>query len=679
MNKKLTPLIGLIIAAVLLIGINMVSARLFQGARVDLTDQKLYTLTEGTRSILRDIDEPIRLKFYYTRRVGSDIPQINNYATRVREMLQEYRSIAGDKIVLEIIDPEPFSEQEDEAAAAGLQGQPTGRPDMPLFLGLVGINSIDDREILPFFHPNREEFLEYEISRLIYNLANPKRPVVGLISTLPIQGDRNPMAGMMGQQPAEPWVIYEQLRQLYDVRNLGRDITEVDGDVNVLLLVHPKELPPQTLYAIDQYVLAGGHTVAFIDPHAEVEVPPQDPNNPMAAMFAPRMSNLEPLLGAWGLRLADGVVAGDRENATIVTMRDQQGIPRQTNYIAYLTLGSESLNQDDVVTSGLQMLSMGSVGILQKRDGVEGVTITPLFETSPDVMHVNVEDIRLQPRPQELLQNFTPLGEKQMLAARVTGRVNTAYPDGPPEPMEMFDPSEMDMNMFNGMNFDFPGGADPEPGSEAAELLAAEAAAQEVVASAPIPDSHIARAERDINVIVVADVDMLADQFWVQTMNFGGQRLAMPRTANGSLVLNAVENLSGSSDLIGIRSRGTMNRPFTKVEEIARAAQEQYQDRERRLEERMRELEQELQQMGQQAGEQELDAIGQLAELRRRAQDEMLQTRRELREVRRELNREVDRLGNRLRLLNIALLPALVTVVAIGLGIVRINRRKSPQ
>jgi ABC-type uncharacterized transport system involved in gliding motility auxiliary subunit len=677
MNNKFTPLIGLLIAAVLLVGINLISAKLLEGSRVDLTQQKLYTLTEGTRSILRDLEEPIRLQLYFTRRVGGDIPVFNNYHTRVREMLQEYRNIAGDKLQLEFIDPEPFSEQEDEAALAGLQGVPAMRPDEPMFFGLVGKNSIDNTEVIPFFAPEREEFLEYDVSRLIYNLAHPKRPVLGLITTLPIQGDQDPMAGFTGQQVREPWVIYEQLRQLYDVRDLGRDIDEVDEDVDVLLVVHPKQLPAQTLYAIDQFVLGGGHTIAFVDPHAEAEIPRQEPGNPMAALFAPRDSNLEPLLGKWGLRLADKVVAGDRRYATMVTMRDQRGVPQPTNYVAYLSLTPEALNSEDVVTGDLQILTLGSAGILERLESVEGLTITPLIETSPESMHINVEDIRIQPKPQELLQNFVSLDKKLMLAARITGRASTAYPDGPPEREEFFDPSQTPPGM--NMPFNFPGGADPEPGSEAEEALIEAANGEEAEAepAREIPESHLAQSKGDINVIVVADVDMLADPFWVQTVNILGQRIATPRAGNGSFLLNAVENLAGSSELISIRSRGTMNRPFTRVQEIAKEAQEQYQDRERRLEERLEELQQELNQIAKQTGEQGVDAIGEVAELQRKAREEMVQTRKELRDVRRELNREVDRLGNRLRWLNVALIPALVTAIAIGTGIVRINRRKS--
>jgi ABC-type uncharacterized transport system involved in gliding motility auxiliary subunit len=677
MNKKLTPLIGLVIAAILLVGINLLSARLLQGSRVDLTAQKLYTVTEGTETILEDLDEPVRLTLYYSRKDGSNIPQISNYATRVRELLMEYRKIAGDKLVVEFVDPEPFSEQEDEAALAGLQGVPVG-PDVALFFGLVGKNSVDTTEVIPFFNPEREEFLEYDVSRLIYNLANPKRPVVGLITALPVQGDNDPMAGFTGRPVAEPWVIYEQLGEMYEMRDLGRDLTEIPTDVDVLLLIHPKDLPAQTLYAIDQFVLGGGHTVAFIDPHAEVEVPRQDPSNPMAGLFASRESNLGPLMGAWGLRMADKVVAGDRENASMITMRDQRGVPQQMNYIAYLTLPPESLNLEDVVTSSLEVLSMVSVGILEKTEEKEGLTISPLIQTSADVMRVNVEDIRLQPKPQELLANFQPIGERQILAARITGRGQTAYPDGPPEKEEFFDPASI-----NPANMQFPGqlpggplGADEEPGSEAAEIDETSATS-EATEPKVIPESHLAMATKDMNIIVVADVDMLSDAFWVQTVNFLGRRLATPRTSNGAFLLNAVENLSGSSELISIRSRGTMNRPFTKLEAIAKVAQEQFQAQERKLEERLNELQEELNQLQQQTGDQSFDSVGQLAEVRQKAREEMVKTRRELRDVRRELNREVDRLGNRLRLLNIALIPALVTVLAIALGIIRVNRRKS--
>jgi len=267
MNKKFLTGSGLVLAAVLFLAVNVFSSLALKSARFDLTDNKLYTLSEGTWNILESIEEPVTLRFYLSKKVATGLPGISSYAIRVQELLEEYEQAAGGNMTLRIIDPEPFSEEEDRAVGYGLRGIPLENGNVQFYFGLVGTSSTDDQEIIPFFQPDREEFLEYDLTRLVYQLANPKQKVVGLLSGLPLDG-RPGLPFQMGQGGRPPWMILEQIRQVLAVRTVGKDATEIPEDVDVLMVVHPKNLSDPTLYAIDQFVLGGGRALVFVDPHS---------------------------------------------------------------------------------------------------------------------------------------------------------------------------------------------------------------------------------------------------------------------------------------------------------------------------------------------------------------------------------------------------------------------------
>src|SRR5579862_2158407 len=299
---------GLVLLAVLFLGVVMLSNLGLRGMRLDLTQNKLYTLSSGTKQVLRDLKEPVNLYFYFSRDIAAkQSPLILPYASRVREFLEEISARAGGKIHLHVVDPQPFSDDEDRAAEFGLQALPAGNGGESLYFGLAGTNSTDGRSVIPSFMPDREEFLEYDVAKLIQELATPKKAVIGVVSTLPMQGQFNPMTGQMG----ETWPVLSQLEQLFTVRTLTTDTDHIDKEVDVLMLVHPKNLAPKALYAIDQFVMRGGRVLLFLDPDSGADTAGQDPSNPFAGAMANHSSNLEPLLAAWGVDYDPSKVIGD--------------------------------------------------------------------------------------------------------------------------------------------------------------------------------------------------------------------------------------------------------------------------------------------------------------------------------------------------------------------------------
>lgn len=628
---------GLALAAVLTVSLNLWAGATGGGARLDLTREALFTLSPGARNILRGIDEPITLRFYFSDRLGREIPTYATFANRVRDMLREFAAVAGGRLRLEFLDPEPFSDTEDRAVGFGLQGLPIDEVGEQVYFGLAGSNSTDDVEVIPFFQLERERFLEYDLAKMVYNLANPKKPVVAVSSSLPIDGDMRALMAGRGDLGA-PWAIMRQLRQLFDVRSLGEDPTSFDDDVDVLMLVHPTGLSPQSLYAIDQFLLNGGKALIFVDPHAEglANRPPMGPPKPTA-------SGLEPLFDAWGIELVDGKVAGDLRFARRVNAGTGRRI-EPAPYLAWLGLDASALSADDPVVSDVRALNLASAGILRQVDGASA-TLTPLITTSTEAMAIDAARLAGRPDIMGLLRAFRPSGERYVLAARLGGTVKTAYPDGPPKPAE---------------------GGDGNAAEGAAGADVRGPAADQVLESVT-----------PLNLIVVADTDMLEDRFWVQVQDFFGQQLVLPLANNGDFVINAIDNLAGSGDLIGLRSRGTVNRPFERIERMQRAAEQRLRGKEQELREKMQATEQKLARL-QTSEEGGGSAI--LSDEQRRAirdfRQEWLDIRRQLRDVQRDLRRDIEGLEGRLRFVNIALIPILVGCLAVGLGLWRTRRHR---
>ena len=640
-SRRTLALLSLASAAVLFVSVNVIANHLLRSSRIDLTASRIYTLSDGTARTLAQIQEPVTLRFYYSHRLGDEIPSYGIYSQRVRETLEEYAARAKGKIDLQVIDPEPFSAEEDRAVALGLQGVPLEQGGEKVYFGLAATNSTDDQELIPFFQPERERFLEYDLTKMIHAIARPKRTVIGLASSLPVEGD---FAAAMQGQPLRPYAIVNQLRQLYELRTISTEFDKVEPDVDVLLIIHPQGLSEKTLYAIDQFVLGGGRALVFVDPHSEIQ---QVRSNPYAPPGGPVDSNLEPLFKAWGIELEPKVVAGDRQEARRVNIGTSTS-PVPLEYVAWLQLKGDALNKDDVVTADLDQINMASAGILKPVKDAK-TTLTPLIRTSADSEEIPADKVEGMPDVQGLLDNFKPSGERYTLAARISGPAQTAFPDGPPKAKD--EPKSSDASATDASKKADPATADDTP--------------------------QIKEAKQPINVIVVSDTDMLNDRFWAQTQDFFGQQVIVPTASNGDFVANALEVLAGGNDLVSLRSRGTAARPFVVVDQIQHAAEAQYRASEKALEDKLKATEDKIKDI-QQNKEGTVTLTAEQSQVIDNYKGDMLRTRQQLREVQRKLRQDIDRLKAELEFLDIALIPILVGIAAIVLGVVRINRRKRP-
>jgi len=648
LKRSLISGAGLILAAALFFSANILADATLRGQRLDLTQGKLYTLSDGTRQVIRGIGEPISLRFYFSERLGQEIPSYAVYAARIREMLQEYAAAAPGKIRLQIIDPLPFSDEEDRAVGFGLQGVPVNQGGDLVYFGLAGTNAADREEVISFFQPERERFLEYDLTRLIFQLADSKKKVVGVMSTLPLQGEfRGPRA------PAgDPWVVYQQIQNFFEVKWLDTDIAAIPDDVTTLMVVHPRGFTDKTQYAIDQFVMKGGRVLLFVDPHAEGEMGRPGP----AAQTGLTGSNLPKLMTAWGIEMPDGKFAGDRLAARRVAAGADTRV-RGVDYVAWLTMRDQNFNKEDVLTAQLTVVQMASAGILKPKEGA-GTTVTPLIQTSPQAMEIEVDKIKTAPNPVELLAAFKAEDKPLMLAARITGPVKTAFPDGPPVEKKEEEPKA--------------------EGDKPAEGAAATPAPAPAAPAGP-PPGHLAQSAGPANIIVFSDTDMLEDRFWVQVQDFFGQKVAVPSAQNGDVAVNALDNLGGANGLIGLRGRGVAQRPFKLIQDIQQDAELRFRAKERELTEKLKDAERKLSELQQkdQGGKAILTAEQQQAIESFRA--EILGLRRELRGVQLDLRKDIQRLETWIKFLNIAAIPILIAVVAVILGWARIRRRRAPR
>ncbi len=605
--------IGLLALAAFLVLAVSLSNLLIRGVRLDLTENQLYTLSDGTRQVLEGIPEPVNLYLFFSDRATGDIPYLRTYAGRVREMLQEFEQAAGGKLRLQVIDPLPFSEEEDRASQFGLQSIDLGGAGDPIYLGVAGTNSVGDEEIIAFLDPNKEQFLEYDLAKLVYTLAYQDRPVIALISGLPMSGGFDPVT----QQMRQPWVVVQQIQQLFELRTLGTEVTAIDADVDVLMVVHPKNLGEDTLYAIDQFILRGGRALLFVDPWAEVDLPP-DPTNPMASFGVDRSSSLNRLLEAWGISVPTDEIVGDDRYALTVSGLAQ----RPVRHLAFVGAQADALAGSDPITAGLNVLNFAFVGHIVREDDAKA-TVEPLVESSDLAAPIETTRLAILPDPDELRDDFAPTGVRYLLAARIGGKLPSAFPDGPTAP----------------------------PGGEA-----------------QAPEGHLAEAADAVNVVLVADADLLSDRLWVQTQNFFGQRLNTAFANNGDLVVNALDNLTGSGALISIRSRATFTRPFTKVQDLRREAENQFQRREQELQQQLRDTESRLTEL--QANREDSSAVILTSEQElelERFQDERLRIRKELRQVQRNLDQSIEDLGTALKVINIFLVPLIISLLSLSL------------
>lgn len=633
------------------------------GLRIDLTEDRLYTLSEGTRNVVSNLETPIELRFFYSESATEDQPQIRAYGRRVQELLEEITFASEGNLTLNVIDPEPFSEEEDLATQFGIRAVPVSQGGESIYFGLVASQVVDEAdynplappavEALPLIRPDQEQFLEYEFIKLISSVNSPERTVIGLITELDIDGGFNPATG----QATSPWFVMEMIRQLYDVRRVDINAGSIDEDVDILMIVHPQELSDQMLYAVDQHVMKDGQAIVFLDPNADSLVT----RSPQGALIPAGMgSDLEVLLSAWGVEYQDDKVLADNELALRVRMSQNE---RPMPHLGMVGVPRANLDQEDIITSRLETVNFASAGALSQSDGAT-TTFEPLIRSSSDAMLMDAALVENMTDPSILFDEFQSQGTSYVLAARVSGEVTSAFPGGRPEVPDDTASDDQD-------------DADAAQGSPDTASSDNPAISESDAAETPA-DTHLAQTQSPANIVLFADTDFLTDRLWVQVAQFLGQRIPQPFANNGDLLINSLDNLSGGADLVSIRSRGTYSRPFTRVIALQREADDRLRTEEADLLNRLSETEAALAELNQ---DEDGNPLGQLtpeiqAEIDR-FNGEMLDTRRRLRDVQFQLTEDIDQLGANLKAINTGLVPVLLTIFALLAHYTRLRRRRS--
>lgn len=624
MSKSLLSVTGVFILGGILLFLNGLSGLLFSSWSVDLTEQGLYTLSGGTKKILKSVTEPVTLRYYFSNTDAAQFPMLKIYGKRVQELLKEYERVSNGNITLEIYDPRPDTEDEEWAQKYGLTPLPL-LEGSNVYFGLAGSNGLGEEDAIAMFDLQRQENLEYDITKLVYNLIRGKKPIIGILSGVPIKGEPlSPMEQVQGRREGnEPWVFVEQLENLYQVRHLEPSMKDVASDVDLLMVIHPKQLSDVALYAIDQYVLRGGKLFVAVDPYCQHDNPmPANPQNPAEMYMAERKSDLNRLLSSWGVELVKDKVVGDASLATQVSS-GQGG--QVVDFLVWLHLNQNNVNTNDIATNSLRDMVLPWSGALQLKP-LDGITTEALLSSTDTAMLIEEEEYRFGGgEPKSLQQNYKKGSEKRILAARVSGKFKSNFPNGAPAGAAATDDAEKN---------------------------------EENMSSAS--KEHLKESSGMSNVVVVADVDFMADRFSVRSQNLFGQRLVSLINQNLVFVLNAVENLTGSNDLISLRSRGSFSRPFSKVQEIEREAQERWAQQEQLFQAQLNTTNQKIRQLQSQGGGEE--AGGQVLttevfEEIKKLRQERSNVQKELREVRRKLREDKEALGVRLFLVNTFFMP----------------------
>ncbi len=612
-QKLIFSAVGILAMALIVIAVNFLAGGV--PLRLDLTREKAYTLSAGTRAIIAKLDTPVKIRFYCTQSQSStpETVFLKQYARSVEDLLNEYKRASHGKIVVEKYDPQPDSDAEDSAKLDGIEGTPLADGEK-YYLGLA-VSELDAKEAIPFLDPNRERQLEYDLSRAISRVISTDKPVIGVMTSLPMFGaPANPMMMSPDQAPPPPWSIIKELQGDYSVRNVPMDVEKIDDDIRVLLVVHPKEISDKAQFALDQFVLRGGKLAAFLDPQSVIESRSQQ--NPMMGGQPPAPgSSLDTLLAAWGLGFDKAKSVADM-NLKMQLGGGEGGQP--TEAPTWLALTPENINPDEILTSQLDSIWLPGAGAFTGTP-TNGLKETVLLRSTKDSQLV--DSMMASFGGASILNDFKPSGKEQALAVRLTGKFHTAYPAGNPA------------------------------GTNAAPALKDSAA--------------------ENTVILVGDSDMLNDNFSLRQMNTPFGQMATAMNANLNFAQNIVEQMSGDSNLIGVRSRATLNHPFTRVKAMEAIAQEKFSTQISELQKTLEDSQQRLSELEQQDKDKSQKFIltaEQQAEVEKFRKAEA-QTRVQLKQVQKDLRREVDALQTRATWLNIAVVPLLVTLFGLGLAV----------
>ena len=622
---------GVVAAFAIAIVVNFIFSTV--NGRIDLTADKVYTVSDGTKKILGKIDTPITIRYYYTQNEANAPVFLKNYAQRVEDLLREYKQMAPKFIKLEKLDPQPDTDAEDSANLDGIDGQMLQTGDK-FYLG-VSFSSLDQKEAIPFLTPDRERLLEYDLSRAISRVMVAEKPVVGIMSALPVMGSNpTPQMMRMGQfQGAPQWVAISELKSDFEVKEIQLTAEEIPDDVDVLVVIHPRGITQGMEYAIDQFVLGGGKLIAMVDPLSIIDRQNNGGGNPMMGGGPQTSSSLDKLFGSWGVTFEKSKVVADLNFLS----RMMRGSQPEDN-LTVLSINSSGVNTNDIATSQLGSLLMPFAGSFSG-DPADGLTKTVLLNSTDDSQLV--EGFLAQMGGQAITKDFKPDGDKKSLAIRLSGKFKTAFPDGKPGSSDEPDP------------------ADGEKKEEKKE-----------------DSDHLAEAAEDNHVVLVADADMLFDQFCVQVQNLFGARIVTPRNANINLLQNLVEQMAGDANLINARSRAIRTRSFTLVAKMRTEAEAKYRDQIKELEGGLQETQRrlnELQRAKEDKSQRFIMSPEQKTELEK-FRKQQVDTNKKLKELRKDLRREIDSLQNRLKWANILGMPAVVIVLGLLVGLIKRQR-----
>jgi ABC-type uncharacterized transport system involved in gliding motility auxiliary subunit len=619
---------GVIALALILIAVNYIFSPV--RARADLTEGKVFTLSEGTRAILTKLESPVKIRYYYTQGEATPVG-LRTYAQRVEDLLNEFGSVSGGKVVVEKYNPQPDSDAEESAILDGIEGQMLNTGEK-FYLGLA-VSQLDDKVAIPVLTPERERLLEYDLTRAVARVSTPKKPVVGVMSAVPVFGrGLSPLALQEKKGLTEPWVLISELRRDFELKEVSMTAEQIDPEVRVLLVIHPRDISETTQYAIDQFILRGGKVVAFVDPYMYFDQQ-RDMQNPFGGTQAGQ-SSLYALMKAWGFDMDMTKVLAD------MTYASGEG-PRLLPTLLNLT--GSSLNADDPVTSQLGTLLYAFGGYFKGKPA-EGLDMTVLFHSSPNNMPVDLIIATLTGEPST--KGFEPTNAEQPLGIRLTGKFKSAFPDGKPK----------------------------DPYAEMQKEKEKPEEAKKPEPAAP----HLKEAQAETTVVLVADADMLTDNAAVDIQDVFGQRVIVPRNGNLNLAQSLVEQLASDNNLIGLRSRAAFTRPLTVVREIESKAQEAYLGKIKALEDDLQETQKKLEDIQKRRGDvkeqgpvvlsseqqAEVDAF------RKRATE----TRTELKDLRRDLRQDVESLQFWTKVINIGAMP--LAIVLIGVAIAAARRRQ---
>ena len=627
--------LGVVVMLAVLILVNFILG--FARTRKDMTQEQAYTLSAGTKAILKKLDTPVTIRFYCTQS-ESATPEtvfLKGYARKVEDLLDEYKQVAGGKLKIEKYDPQPDSDAEDSARLDGLE--PQALPGAERFYLGLAVKAADEEQAISFLAPNRERLLEYDLTRAIARVEAPEKPTIGIMSALPVFGmPSNPMMQQMGQQPTQPWTIVTELKNDYTVKRLGLDVDKIDDDIKLLIVIAPKDITDKGQYAIDQFIMRGGKLIAFLDPQCLADQRQQQ--NQMMAQMGGGGSSLDKLLKTWGIQFDTSKVVADLQYK--MRLGGRNGEPQEAP--AWLALTADGVNKNDVATSQIDNIWLPLCGAFTGTP-VTGLKETVLLQSSKDSQLVDAMLANLS--GESTLKEFKPSGVSYALAVRLTGKFKTAFPEG--EPQEKKDEK-----------------SDTEKKDEKKP-------------EAKKASDSLKETKGDNTVVLFGDADMLYDPFTMRKIDspFGALQMAM--NANLNLAQNVVEQMTGDNNLIAVRSRAALARPFTRIKEMEAAANEKFQSEIKRLEDSAAEAQRKINELQAQKKDKDQRFIlspEQRTELEKLRKEEA-ETRQHLKQVQKDLRKEVVSLQNRIKWINILAVP--LAVAATGVLIAVVNRRKT--